>query len=104
MIIAILVSASLSNTIVVKNEVETVMESEVIEEVKLCVGNKNTAEDVWVKAYGGHGIGLCHSVQQTTDGDYIIVGYTGFYWLPRDILLNKADRGGSPLHTFWFWI
>ena len=30
----------------------------------------------WQKTYGGSGYGLCNSIQQTSDGGFIVAGYT----------------------------
>ena len=36
----------------------------------------NTGIIVWQKSFGGSGNEYCHSIKQTTDGGYIIVGYS----------------------------
>jgi hypothetical protein len=51
----------------------------------------------WAKTYGGVGYEKAYSVQQTSDGGYIILGYisssgTGGY---EDILLIKTDGNGN---------
>jgi hypothetical protein len=33
-------------------------------------------DSVWSRAFGGNGLEDCHSVQQTSDGGYILAGYT----------------------------
>jgi len=55
---------------------------------------------LWACAYGGTGKDIGQSVQQTTDGGYIITGYTisfgqGYY----DIYLIKTDADGDTLWT-----
>ena len=57
----------------------------------------------WNRAFGGSGVDRAHSVQQTSDGGYILAGYTdsfgaGLY----DMLLIKADSLGAQewLETF----
>jgi ribosomal protein S11 len=51
---------------------------------------------IWAKTYGGIDPDLAHSVQQTSDGGYILAGYTlsfgaGFY----DAFLVKTDANGN---------
>ncbi|MFC1543617.1 hypothetical protein ACFL4K_03655 [Candidatus Neomarinimicrobiota bacterium] len=55
-------------------------------------------EDAFVKAFGIHDGGIGHSVHQTFDGGYIIIGDT---WTgcdcTRDILHIKMDASGSEI-------
>jgi len=54
-------------------------------------GNKE-----WSKTFGGSSRDYGQSVQQTTDGDYIIVGYTEIYEVGDfDIWLMKTDGSGN---------
>ena len=51
---------------------------------------------IWAKTYGGTSWDIAHSVQQTSDGGYIVAGYTysfgaGYY----DIFLLKTDANGN---------
>jgi hypothetical protein len=58
------------------------------------LGNK-----VWDRAFGGAGWGGATSVRQTTDGGYILVGYTGDTGAAAgDVLLVRTDASGS---TVW---
>jgi len=46
----------------------------------------------WAKIYGGAGVSGISSVQQTSDGGYIMAGYSGSN---KDILLIKTDGSGN---------
>ena len=53
-------------------------------------------DTLWTKTYGGTGWDYGSSVRQTTDGGYIIVGWT----FPSDnVYLVKTDAGGDTLWT-----
>jgi hypothetical protein len=50
----------------------------------------------WAKTYGGTDTDVATSVQQTSDGGYIVLGYTGSFgagWI--DIFLIKTDANGN---------
>ena len=54
-------------------------------------GNKE-----WDKTFGGGSTDIAYSVQQTTDGGYIIAGYTNSYGAGgADVYLVKADASGN---------
>jgi hypothetical protein len=51
---------------------------------------------IWAKTYGGADWDLAHSVQQTSDGGYIVAGYTDSFGAGGDdFLLIKTDANGN---------
>jgi len=58
-------------------------------------GNK-----VWFKHYGGTGDDRCYSVQQTSDGGFVMTGYTFSYsYGDNDFAIYKLDSSGNKV---WF--
>lgn len=58
-------------------------------------GNK-----VWFKHYGGTSSDIAHSIQQTSDGGYILAGKSNSYsWGSYDFAIYKLDSSGNKL---WF--
>jgi uncharacterized delta-60 repeat protein len=49
----------------------------------------------WAKTYGGIGNDYASSVQQTSDGGYILAGFTGSFGAGGDIFLIKTDANGN---------
>ncbi|UCD37870.1 MAG: T9SS type A sorting domain-containing protein [Fidelibacterota bacterium] len=61
--------------------------------------NEN-GDTLWTKILGGEGEDRCHSVQQTSDGGYIIVGYTKSYGAGiHDVWLTKTNASGDTVWT-----
>ena len=57
----------------------------------------------WEKNYGGTGVDEGNSVQQTTDGGYIVCGHTNsFGQTPGDIYIIKTNSQGDTLWTKTF--
>jgi hypothetical protein len=50
---------------------------------------------IWAKTYGGIYIDSATSVQQTSDGGYIVAGRTGSFGAGGDIFLIKTDANGN---------
>lgn len=59
-----------------------------------CYANAQTAPAIgWQKSYGGDGPDIAYSVQQTSDGGYVIGGFSGN---------NNGDITGSLANTnYW---
>ena len=58
----------------------------------------SNGDSLWSETYGGNGWDMGYSIQQTTDGGYIITGYTNSY-SPGDfdVYLVKTDNNGNLL-------
>jgi TolB-like protein len=50
---------------------------------------------IWAKTYGGMHGDIAYSVQQTSDGGYIVAGYTAPWGLCCDVFLIKTDVNGN---------
>jgi hypothetical protein len=52
-------------------------------------------DTTWTKTFGGSSYDYSNSVQQTTDGGYIIAGYSNSYGTSTDLYLIKTDANGN---------
>ena len=71
-------------------------------DVYLIKTNSNGSQQ-WTKTFDGTwvwGDDVGRSVQQTTDGGYIITGYTEFDWSCSNVYLIKTDGSGNVTSTF----
>ena len=58
------------------------------------------SDTIWTKTYGGNEIDWCYSGNQTTDGGYILIGWTYSYGAgDRDAWLIKTDSEGDTTWT-----
>lgn len=57
----------------------------------------SNGDTLWTQTYGGTGWDGCQKVQQTADGGYILVGYTGSFGTSYQIYLVKTDSAGNML-------
>jgi len=63
------------------------------------VKTDSSGDTLWTRTYGGSSYDVGHSVQQTSDGGYIIAGYTGSFGAGReDVYLLRTDSSG---HSLW---
>lgn len=70
-------------------------------DVYLIKTNAN-GDTTWTRTYGGTLDDWGHSVQQTTDGGYIIAGYTRSLGTGNDVYLIRTDAYGDTLWTRTF--
>ena len=67
-----------------------------------------SSSNTWIKTFGGTGEDKGGSVQQTTDGGYIVTVYTNSFGNGNyDVYLIKTDENGDSLWTKTFggwWI
>jgi hypothetical protein len=53
------------------------------------------AGDTWSRTFGGADEDIAYSVRQTSDGGYVVAGYTDSYGAGRDAWLIKTDAAGN---------
>jgi len=63
-----------------------------------------SGDTIWTRTYGGTYFDNGQSVRQTTDGGYIVAGYTGTIYQPSwfDVYLIKTNATGDTLWTRFF--
>ena len=65
--------------------------------------DETTSTTIFVKTFGASSDDYAYSIQQTTDGGYIIVGYTNSYGNGgSDVWLIKTDSDGDTTWTKTF--
>jgi hypothetical protein len=65
-----------------------------------CLAIAQPPDSLWSHIYGGSGWETCNSVQQTSDGGYILAGYTDSYGAGYDdFWVVKTDANGDTLWT-----
>jgi uncharacterized delta-60 repeat protein len=57
----------------------------------------------WAKTYGGTDDDKAYSVQQTSDGGYIVAGYKSYFFAADNIFLIKTDANGNIVWTKTYW-
>lgn len=66
----------------------------------LVASAQNPGDTLWTRTYGGTSGDFGHSIQQTTDGGYIVTGYLRSLGADgSDIWLLKTDANGDTLWT-----
>jgi len=58
-----------------------------------------SGDTLWTKTYGGTGLDVGYSVQQTTDGGFIIAGSTNSFGNGDQVYLIKTNASGDTLWT-----
>jgi hypothetical protein len=63
------------------------------------IKTNSTGDALWTKIFGGPGNDYCYSVQQTSDGGYVLAGYTTPFGNGKQVYLIKTDASGDTLWT-----
>jgi hypothetical protein len=66
------------------------------------IKTNSTGDTLWTKTFGGVGGEGGYSVQQTSDGGYIVTGYSETFGNNSDVWLIKTDSSGVTLWTKTF--
>jgi len=61
-----------------------------------------SGDTLWTRTYGGTGYDDGRSVKQTTDGGYVVAGWTDSFGNGRQVYLIKTNAGGDTLWTRTF--
>ena len=56
-----------------------------------------SGDEQWNQTYGGTGIDMGFSVQQTTDGGYVVGGYTNSFGISNDFYLIRLESENIPI-------
>ncbi len=71
------------------------------DESVLLVKTDANGDTLWMRMYGGHGYDAALSVRQTSEGNYIVAGYYGFYSpLLGEIYLMKIKGNELPVYPY----
>lgn len=71
--------------------------------VSAAVVSAQPPDSLWSQTYGGNGADECYSVQQTSDGGYVLAGYTQSFGAgSADFWLVKTDTHGDSLWSRTF--
>ena len=65
----------------------------------VCIGTAmaDPPDTLWTRTYGGANIDVAHDVRQTSDGGFIVAGYTRSFGAGgHDLWLFKTDASGAP--------
>ena len=56
---------------------------------------KSNGDTLWTKKFGGTNADVCYEVHQTTDGGFVLAGYTTVITGDKDFYLIKTDSDGN---------